>query len=229
MSVIMPSGGKRYEWVPKLAQDEKIGVDAITDEELESLVEPEEDEIDDVEIEEPGETPEEDEVVEVSIEEEAIDDLGEETGDLGGLVDELIGDIEEIKMKLEDVAEEVTGEVSGDIDLEVEDDMFEDEDMVGEELDELEDMEEEIDEVEEIADEGALTSITPGEIEELDEECCEYCGGAKGISSVAGDNRRFTKIAAIAPQTKKELKTYWVDYLGYDADYVKWMLEDYEK
>jgi hypothetical protein len=224
----MPSGGKKYDWVPKLAEDEKIGVDAITDEELEGLVEPVDMEIEEVEIEEPGETPEDEEVVEVSIEEEVVDDLDDDleeaAGDLSTQVDELIGDIEEIKEKLEDVAEEVSDgatDVVDEFDEEVIEDDFED--------DLEDDLEEDVAEIEEIADEGALTSITPGEVEEMDEECCEYCGGAKGISSVAGDNRRFTKVAAISKETKNELKTYWVDYLGYDADYVKWMLEDYEK
>ena len=224
MSVIMPSGGKKYDWVPKLAEDEKIGVEAMTDEELAGLVAPVAIEVEEADLAEPGETPEE-EVVEVSIEEggeeedisgtpedESLEsDPGE--GTLEERVEDLIDNVEAVKEKLEDVAEDAA-EVAA---------------MATEEG--VESVEEEIGEVEEIAEDEALTAVTPGEVEEIEEECetCQYCGGAKGISSVAGDNRRFTKIAAISPENKGELKKYWVDYLGYDKDYVKWMLEDYEK
>ncbi len=230
MSVIMPSGGKKYNWVPKVAEDEKIGVDAITDEELASLVAPTV-EVEDADIAEPGETPEED-VVEVSIEEsdedvdipETLEDESLESDAGEGTIEERVADLTDdiaaVQEKLEDVVEDAaevaemaTGEVA-EVETEVEDELEE---------------EELVDEIVEVAEGELLTAITPGEEEEVDEDCCQYCGGSHGIASVAGDNRRFTKVGALTTETKSELKKYWVDFYGYDPDYVDAMLTDYEK
>jgi hypothetical protein len=237
-NVIMPSGNKKYDWIPEVDGDEqaKIGVDAFSDEDLRKLAQLSD--ITDVEIEEAGETPEEEDVVEVSIDEEAGDDLDgeeveEEVEDLDdeveeiegeSTVDQLIADVESLKESLDEIveeAQEISGEVVDDVD-DIEEDFVEDEDLDEEGF-------EEGGAIEEITEEEGLVAITPGEVEEEECETCQYCGSAKGISSVAGDSRKFTKLAAVSPENKKQIRTYWVDYLGYDPKYVDAMIQDYEK
>lgn len=225
-SMIMPSGGKRYEWIPEVPgaeKQEKIGLDAISDKELMKLAQF--GEVVDVELEEPGESPEEEDVVEVSIDgEELGEELEGEGEELeeegeGDSISELIEAVEEVKEKLDEVVEEASEVAGGEV-----------EELEGE-VEELEELDGDLegDVVEEIAEEGALESVTPGELEEEECETCEYCGSAKGMSSVAGDSRKFTKIASVSPENKKQIAKYWKDYLGYDPEYVDWMLKDYEK
>jgi len=212
MSQIFPSSGKRCSWYPK-ADDEKIGVEAMSDEELQGLVPVS---VEEAEVVDPIEG-----VVEIAIEEDAPcedcedipgtpedESLDSDGGSLEERAADLVDDVEAIKETLEDIAEDAkevaalaTGEeLPEEGELEVEDaieDAFEDE----------------------MSEEGELESETEGKVEDTEEDNIV----------VAGDTAKFVKVASISPENKKQLRDYWVNGLGYDAEYVDAMLQDYEK
>ena len=234
-SVIFPAGGKRYDWIPKLAEDEKIGVEAMSDEEISDLVAPVDVDVEEALVGEPGEEPEID-AVEVTVEGE-IPEEGELEGEeeapatVEEAAEEAAEILEEAQDAIQDVIELAIGE-DGEIEFE----------------DEAEEIAEEVD-----ADlEGDLESETPGEPieEELEKETGQMCGEALPVKAKAdsegesveaeseksitvaesgGAGRRFVKVAALTPENKKKVRDYWVNILGYDPKYVEYMVTDYEK
>lgn len=232
-SVIFPAGGKRYDWVPKLAEDEKLGVEAMSDEEISDLVAPADVDVEEALVGEPGEPPEVD-AIEVTVEGEVPEDeFGEdEFGE--GDDDEAPATVEEAAEEAAEKLEEAQEAVEDVIELAVGDDgeiEFEDE---------IEEVSEEVDADLDADLEGELESETPGEPveEELEKETCKMCGQAvsmdaearaEGTLTVAGSDKRFVKVAALTPENKKKVRDYWVNILGYDPKYVEYMVTDYEK
>jgi hypothetical protein len=227
-SVIFPAGANKYDWIPKLAEDERIGVDALSDAELADLVqEPTDIDVADAVLGDEGEEPEID-AVEVSIEGEMPEEeLEVEPVTLEEAAEEAAEKLEEAQEAIADVIELAIGD-DGEIDFE--------EEVVDEEVDGEE-------EAQEIADEealeGALEAVTPGEPDEdVEKEGCKMCGETAGVAeaateepeiTVAGDDRRFIRIAALTPENREKVRKYWVESLGYDKKYVDWMVKDYEK
>jgi hypothetical protein len=220
--LIMSSGGKRLDWFTKKSEDEMIGVDAITDDQLKGFAAPVTVDVSEAEL---GGTPES-ETIEVS--DEVVEDIpgtpedeslpSEGEGDLAGRVADLVDDVAAVQDKLQDIAEDAkevgeiaTGEGVGGIDeveIEIEDvsDEAPVEDVVVEDV-----------AVEDEAAEGALESETPGEVEKDDEALV-----------VAGDTRTFAKFASLSADTKKKVQDYFSNVLGYDPEYVKLMVKEYK-
>lgn len=226
--MIFPVGEKKYDWIPKVAEDEKIGVEAMGDEELRGFATPVA--VEEVTIEEVPEEVVEDmaeecedapcEDIPGTPEDESLDSSG---GDLEERVADVVDDVEAVKEKLDDVVEDVkeVAEMAGG-------------DVVEDELeDELEEeVEVDIDEVSDVID-GELEAVTPGEVIEEEEEFCDEMDGVTAAANdkvvVAGEDRAFVKIASLTPENRKQIRTYWINVLGYDAEYVDAMVQDYEK
>ena len=76
--------------------------------------------------------------------------------------------------------------------------------------------------------------------EKKDEKKCDECKKTpcecKKEASVeltmpksAASAEEFCKFAMISPENKKKIKAYWINDLGYPADFVNLMIKDYEK
>ena len=241
--IIMSSGGKRLDWFTKKADDEKIGVDAISDEQLRGFAAPvsveagevgeigapvdgadvevtEGDPVDEVAIEVSDENPVD---IPGTVEDESLpSEAGK--GDLSGRVADLVDDVKTVQDKLEDIAEDA--KQVGDIAKEESGEKADDEAIDEVEI-ELEDEDEDESVDVEVSEEESLESETPGQVEE-DEE---GEGGEEGEKDdalvIAGDSRVFAKFASLSPDTKKKVADYFANVLGYDKEYSKLLVKEY--
>lgn len=51
----------------------------------------------------------------------------------------------------------------------------------------------------------------------------------EGMAYCASDSVSYIKLSSVSKETAKKVTTFWSDYLGYPADYVKLMVKNYEK
>jgi hypothetical protein len=58
-------------------------------------------------------------------------------------------------------------------------------------------------------------------------EVAEASSDEKEKTASVESTGRFVKVAELSPTNRKKLSDYWVKTLGYDADWVKQMLQDY--
>ena len=216
MSLIFPAGSRNHSWYPKVAENDNIGMDAISDRELEDLAEGDVEEIEGGDLEVSDEA---DEVVDDSF---GADDLGEGAeGDLESKVEDAQIALDEASVKLEEVSIELSGDDLGE-------EGFDDVDGTVEVCEEGEICEE---------GEGAIDVLVEEVVMEPETEgstCCS-CGSpmptasAKGETKTASSQKGLVAIAKLSSENKKRLGTYWKNMLGYSPEYVNAMLTDYEK
>jgi hypothetical protein len=215
--IILSAGGKRMDWFEKRSQDELVGVDAITDEQLKGFAAPVTVDVEETEV---GTSPES--TVDVS-EETTVDipgtvedeSLPSEGGDLAARVADVVDDVAAVQEKLQDVADDVKDVAdlaSGDVPTEEVDEV---------EI-EVEDVSDETDVSEDSETEGeGLSSETVGDVEDEDDS-------EEDALIVASDKRTFVRVAALSGDTKKQVQAYWTEMLGYDPEYVKLMIKDFK-
>jgi hypothetical protein len=232
MSMIMPAGAEEYSWLPKGAKaaDEKIGLAAISTDDLRKLAQPdfggsdEEDgdvdgdgdvDVDDALAEE-GEPSDE-----VDVE---VDFEGEEEVGAGDPVEALEGIKEEIEVVIEDLG---GGEAEGD---ELGGDLGE----MGDEGP-VDDLEVGIEVVEPLGPAGpeGLIDDDPAAMGGKSVPCAT-CGGSGCMASsedgeitTAESAHGLISIAKLSGENRSILRNFWVGMLGYPKDYVDLMLKDH--
>ena len=220
MSVIVPAGSKRREWVPQNPMVKTASTDSdseeqpVKDELLEAAMgvldrqAEDEDEVKEACICEDG-----DAEIEIEVE-ESPDAVLEEVSDDGvvteeeeeiveqAAVEKIKGAVEEIELALEEVvdAEEALTKVK---------------DAIGT----VEEVHEEMGVKTEEADEVSFTEeVIEDSVEEETEE-----------PVIASSPEEFCRFAKISPKNRTKLADYWKNTLGYPADYVDLLTKDYEK
>lgn len=210
--LIFPTGAKAHNWYGT-EDGEKIGHQAMSDEDLQGFVE-----IGEVDLEEG--LPEEGtlEVAEEAPIEEVVEEVVEEPCDEPPCEEEE-GEAETVEEKVEEIKEDL-------------DELAE---MVEVEVTEGEDG------TLEIADEESLEAVTEPVEDEVvedgmveEEEEVEECGSTPAMASteeeamtVAGVEGQWVKVAKLSPENRKKTRDYWL-MLGYPQDYVDAMVADYE-
>jgi len=252
-STIFPAGGKNVSWMDNAAEkgtEEKIGTAAIDLNELKRLaalsdfLEKKEEEDVKVEDAKPAEdtaavpaeenVPVAEEKKEDKTEEKAEENTEEKEEDdvakINAAADAVeaakkaleSGDVEAAKTALDDASAAIADakaseveEVAEEVEIPVSLDEATGEMNIS--LPESKDGEKAV-EVE-IEGEVPVDSVT----DKIEEKPVEKCAETDKSAS------RFYKIAMLSPDNKKKLANYWINILGYDADYVKLMVRDYEK
>lgn len=214
MSPIMPAGAKRYNWIPKLADDEKLGTELL---DLDKLTgkSPVADAAEAV-IGKPGEVPAI-EAVEVAVEGEKKPEgeakpEGEKPCECKEKVQELADKAQEVAAEAQELVELVVGD-DGTVSMP-----------------DIPEIPEEVSvEIEEEPATSETSGVPPGVVDEAAKEGESVEEEAAEKVSCAAAEGRFVKIAALTPENKKKLKDYWANVLGYDKKYVEYMVTDYEK
>jgi len=248
MSVIVPAGKKRREWVPqdpmvKTASAEGAEVEEPKDELLEAAMgvldrqaeeekcdqpECEEKEIkaeDDTEVVEAGESCDEECEIEIEIEEEPAspDEVLDEVKEDGVVTEEEEEVIEEAAVEKIKGAVEVI-EVALEEVVDAEEALEKVKDAIGTVEEVHEEMAADTDKPEEAEEDGDEVSFTEEVVEDSVEEAAE-----EGDEVLAGSNEEFQRFAKISPKNRAKVADYWKNSLGYPADYVDLLTKDYEK
>ncbi len=248
-SMVFPAGSGRnvVSWLDKVASEEKkekIGTAAISLEELKRLAaisdfvpsegeegheekesegEKSEEEAkgedeEDVKTEEaeeakPGESPvTEEPVSEEKDGEEVVDVEVEAVDEAAAAVETAKGALEDASKALQDAGAKETSEVLGDVA----------EASLEETTPEAMDIE--------VVDEGAAPSVESVPPAPIAGEGVDGMSRKEEIPvTVEASSSRFYKIASLSPVNKKKLSDYWIKTLGYDSDWVKSLLKDYNK
>ena len=248
-SMVFPAGSGRnvVSWLDKVAAEEKrevIGTAAISLEELKRLaalsdiIPPEgeeghekkegegekseeeakgEDE-EDVKAEEaeeakPGEAPVAEEPISEEKEgEESVDVEVEAVDEAATAVETAKGALEDASKALEDAGATVTTEKPEEIaEVSLEEPVPETVDI-------------------EVVDEGAVPPTDSVEAAPVvGEEEVNIMPQRGAPATFEASSARFYKIASLSPVNKKKLSDYWIKTLGYDADWVKSLLKDFNK
>lgn len=87
----------------------------------------------------------------------------------------------------------------------------------------------------EIMDSDGIDGIDQGIEEVKEDEIVSGCGCAASsdkkvkLNTVSRTRNEFEKISKISPQTRNKVLTYWSKYLGYEPDFCKLLVKNYEK
>lgn len=236
MTMIVPAGKNKLDWIPSVSEGLKKTASVNSDEDTGSslydiakrVVEADCAVCGAKDGEGSSEVSKEDEVV--VIETDGVD---------GEVANEVANEV------VEEVSEEVPEEV--EIELEVEEDVGEVVDTVEEAVEKVEEAVSELKEVVtdgEVAEDGVCEDVAkceeteecnevkefdiPGEKEVDGDVVVETCMASEDnkMKKNTASFEQFIPIASISKKNKAELKKYWVEYLGFPKDYVDLMIQD---
>ncbi len=217
MSMIMPAGNKKLDWVAGLEKLTKTaGVETDGVEERDDLFEAAKGVVDrcnvcDREVEVKDEAPmAEVDSVEVS---EVVDPVEETEAPIE--VSEVEIDIPEEECCVDDAVEKIEVAIEG----------LEEAKEAIQEVSKTEEVEEVEIEIEDDSDIDSEKIDIPGVVEETEETEDEIVEGKDCTASA----EEFCKFAKISPKNRQKLADYWKNALGYPSDYVDLLVKDYEK
>ena len=245
-SIIFPAGSGRnvVSWLDKVAENEKekIGTDALSMKELKRLaalsdIIPQDEEVDVDSAEKTDEAPVEDsENSPISEEKEGEEgeahegdesvefEAGEseEKAEGGDAVQQAADAVQTAKGALEEAATALTD--AGAEDSAGDDEMAEV--PVSMETDPSDEamIEVQIDDVAPDAGVGPAADAGVGATPDVD-----FPPAEEATPMVEASASKFYKIASLSPKNKSKLSEYWIKTLGYDSDWVKSLLKDYNK
>lgn len=249
MSIIMPSGNNKLDWSPKgkMEKTASAGAVAEVDELLvaaKSVVKaqaidicPENDVVPEIKDEAPaGEVPADNKPADIKEALEDVKDAVEKAEEVAGVKDEIEIEVEEVGNEKPDLGgtdivveskpEEMTAcaakkdsgkKDSGEKDSGEKDSGKKDSGKKDSGVKEASKKDEKKDA--EKCDECKKTPC----------ECKKEASTEPAMAKSASTPEEFCKFAMISPENKKKLKDYWVNALGYPADFVSLMIKDYEK
>jgi len=229
-SIIMPAGGKQKSWLDNISKG--TGTSSIPLKELKRLAQfsqPEEDvNVEDVTVDD---NDLDNENVEVSIETAPETEVDIDTPIDGEVLPPVGEDVEvseeaDVEEGVDDVEVAIDAAKTALDDVEIAVEQLKSENVEEEEAEEGEEVsfEETPDEVEIELDSEPENEVVDVEVEDEAPDDDNVDEEVKEASS-----SKFYKIASLSPDNRKKLADYWVKSLGYDKDYVKMMLKDYDK
>ena len=223
MSIIMPSGNNKLDWSPKGKMEKTASAGAVA-------------EVDELLV--AAKSVIKAQAIEICPENEATEPEHKDVTPAGGPAD-IKEALEAVEVAVEQVHQKVeeAEEVAGVVDeVEVE---------IGDVSDENKEIEIEIGDKPAVGGEDIIVESKPEEMtacaakkdEKKDadkKDSGKKDSGKKAsqepeMAKSASTPEEFCKFAMISPENKKKLKDYWVNALGYPADFVNLMVKDYEK